>query len=117
MEHELDEEFFVLAVDFVEIELTIDISDCLDLTELAEVLGHVRGQDSLDDDMAASLEVLVRHVDCPIAGFILCHECKCCRQMMVLQHTDIVVSHGNLVIHVDQKDVVDAGRLEVVQCS
>ena len=35
--------------------------------------------------------------------------------MMVLKHAYIVVPHGNLIIHVDKEDVVDAWVLEVVQ--
>ena len=36
---------------------------------------------------------------------------------MVFEHADIIVSHCDLIIHVDKEDIIDAGVLKVVQCS
>lgn len=35
---------------------------------------------------------------------------------MVFEHADIIVSHCDLIIHVDQKDIIDARMLKIVQC-
>lgn len=54
-------------------------------------------------------------MDGPVAGLVLGHEGEGGREMVVLQHADIVVSHCNLIIHVDEEDVIDSGVLEVVK--
>ena len=35
---------------------------------------------------------------------------------MVFEHADIIVSHCDLIIHVDKEDVIDAWVLKIVQC-
>ena len=115
MEHELNEELFVLGLHFVEVELTIDVSERFDLAKLNEMLCHVSSQHCLNDNMSASLKVLSRHMDGPVAGLVLGHEGEGGGEMVVLEHADIVVSHCNLIIHVDEEDVIDSGVLEVVK--
>ena len=41
MEHELNEELFVLGLHFVEVELAVDVGERFDLAELNEMLCHV----------------------------------------------------------------------------
>ena len=115
VEHKLNEELLILAIDFVEVEITVDIGDSLNLTKFDEMLGHVRGEDRLDDDVPAALEILAVHIDGPIARLIFRHERESSRQVVILKHADIVVPHGNLIIHIDQEDVIDTGVLEIMQ--
>lgn len=101
MEHKLDEKFLVLAIDLIKVEVAIDIRDGFDLAQLHKMLRHVRRQHRLNDDVPAALEILAVHIDGPIARLVFGHERESCRQMVILQHADIVVPHRYLIIHID----------------
>ena len=101
MEHELNEKFFVLAINLIKVEVAIDIRDGLHLAQLDEMLRHVRRQHRLNDDVPAALEILAIHVDGPVARLVFGHEREGSGQMVILQHADIVVPHRNLIIHID----------------
>ena len=101
MEHELDEEFFVLRISRVE----IFVRDArADLAQLLEVLCHVCRQHSLDYDVASALVVLLGHVDRPVTLGVPLHDLERCSQVVVLQHAHIVVPDRLFIIHVDEED-------------
>ena len=115
VEHKLNEELLILAINFVEVEITVYISYGLHLAQLDEMLSHVRREHRLNDHVSTSFEIVAVHVDRPIARLILGHETEGSRQVMVLQHADIIMPNCNLIIHVDKEDVIYSRVLEIMQ--
>ena len=114
MEHELDEELFVLSISWIEIFIGCARAD---LSKLHKVLGHVCCQHSLDYDMASTFIVLCGHVNRPVTLGVLFHDLERRSQVMVLQHASIVVPDCLFIIHIDKEDGVDTRMVVIVQGS
>lgn len=85
------------------------------MAQLREVLIHVGRQDGLNDDLAHALEVSPVHLLLPAATLVFRHHLERGRQVMVLKHAVIVVSHCNLIVHAHQEGIVDTWMLKIVQ--
>ena len=85
VEHKLDQQFFVLGLLWIEFFVH---DPAAQVAQLNEVLGHVRGKDSLDDYVSDALEAVSIHVDGPVTRllFTLGHQGKRLCQMVVLKH-------------------------------
>ncbi len=66
VEHELDEELFVLGLLWVELLIHDSTAQ---VAQLYEVLRHVRSEDRLDYYVPYSFEAFSVHVDCPVVLF------------------------------------------------
>ena len=81
MEHELDEEFFVFALHGVEV--VVDEATA-QRAQLNEVLRHVRRQHRLDYHMSHALELVTRHLRCPVTLRVILHQLKRGCQVVIL---------------------------------
>ena len=75
VEHELDQQFFVLGLLWIEFFVH---DSAAQVAQLNEVLGHVRGEHCLNDYVSDALEAVSVHVDGPVARllFALSHQGK-----------------------------------------
>ena len=112
MEHEFDEELFIFGLGRIE---TVVVHSGAKMSQLNEMLCHIRGQHCLDHDMSHSFEVFAIHLDGPITLLILAHEVEGGSQMVILQNAHIIVSDSYLIIHQDEEGIVDTGVLVVMQ--
>ena len=112
MERELDKELFVFGLDWVEIFIA---HPAVEVAQLREMLTHVGRQHGLNDDLAHALEVSPVHLLMPAATLVFRHQLERGRQVMILQHTAIVVPHRDLVDNAHQEGIVDTRVLEIVQ--
>ena len=71
VEHETDEQFFVLRLRRVKLLVP---HPTVQVAQLCEVLRHVRRQNCLDDHLAYALEVSSRHFLLPVATLVFCHQ-------------------------------------------
>ena len=71
VEHETDEQFFVLR--FCRVELLVP-HPTVQVAQLGEVLRHVRRQHCLNDHLAYTLEVSTRHFLLPVATLVFRHQ-------------------------------------------
>lgn len=114
VEHELNEDLFVLRLRRVE----VFVGDArADLSLLDEVLRHVGRHHCLDDHLTHSLEVLPTHLRGPVVRRVLRHQLERGSNVMVLKHTYVIVTDCDRVIHTDEEDIVDAWVFKVVKGS
>ena len=71
VEHETDEQFFVLR--FCRVKLLVP-HPTVQVAQLGEVLRHVRRQHCLNDHLAYTLEVSSRHFLLPVATLVFRHQ-------------------------------------------
>ena len=71
VEHETDEQFFVLR--FRRVKLLVP-HPTVQVAQLGEVLRHVRRQHCLNDHLAHALEVSTRHFLLPVATLVFRHQ-------------------------------------------
>ena len=112
MEHEFDEELFIFGLGRIE---TVVVHTGAKMSQLNEMLCHIRRQHCLDHDMSHSFEVFAIHLDGPITLLILAHKVEGGSQMMILQNAHIVVSDSYLIIHQDEEGIVYTGMLIVMK--
>ena len=70
MEHELNKDLLILGISRIKIFVSHSGGN---LTQLSEMLRHVSFQDSLDNDVPRSLEVIFVHIDGPVACTVFFH--------------------------------------------
>ena len=112
VEHELDEELFVLAISRIKVFIC---DSSTDLAKLNEMLGHVRCEHCSNDDVAHTLVLSPVQVDHPVVGLVSLHKLEGGCQVMVLEDTDVVVADRHCVIHIDEERRGDSWVLVVVE--
>jgi len=111
MEHDLGE--LVFEFDVAHVELLAE-HVAVELTNGLEVVRHVRSKDGtnhLSSDLLVGFRVEMPH---PVDLLLRGHQFETSRDVVVLEHTLIIVSNGCAVAHLCQEDVVDTGMLVVV---
>ena len=112
VEREFDKQLFVFDLDWIKVFVS---HSAVQVAQLGEVLAHVGRQHSLNDDLAHALKVSSVHLLLPAAALIFRHQLEGGSQVMVLQHTVIIVPHRNLIVHTHQEGIVDPWMLKIMQ--